>query len=54
MKKVDIAMLPVPQEVIPLIKKNIKRMNNNINIGGYIEHVVAMHSQVLDQIDKEK
>ncbi len=54
MKRVDIAMVPVPQELMPKLKKNIKRMGLKIDIPTYLEHVIMMHSQVLDQLDKDQ
>ena len=52
MKRIDLANIPVKQQVIPLMKKNMARMNHPINsLGDYIEYTVTMHKQVLDHLE---
>lgn len=50
MKKVDLAMVPIDQELIPMMKKNIKRLGEKMTLGEYIRYTTNMHNQVLDRL----
>lgn len=47
MKKVELAMIPVDQELLVSMKRNIKAMSSTMSIGNYIKYITVMHANVL-------